>query len=89
MSTINIKIEKGVILNERYNKYKDLYPFEKMVDGDSFLLEFKSEKESTDGSALVNNEFRKFKRKTKTDLKYVSRIEGVFNLRVWLIFKNS
>jgi len=89
MSTINIKIEKGVILNERYNKYKDLYPFEKMVDGDSFLLEFKSEKERTSGRAMVNNEFRKFKRKTKTDLNYVSRIEGVFNLRVWLIFKNS
>jgi hypothetical protein len=83
-----IKIEKGIVLNERYNKYKDVYPFEQMVDGDSFLLEFKSEKERLSGRAMVNKAFAQFKQHTKSDLSYASRIEGVYNLRVWLIFKN-
>ena len=75
----NIPITKGVV-------YKEVYPFAEMEVGDSFAINCKSVKDTSNQRLKVLSYARQFILNTNSKMKFGTRVQPNNVVRVWRTF---
>jgi len=79
------KIEKNIPITKGVG-YKEVYPFTKMEVGDSFAINCKSVKDTSNQRLKVLNYARQFILNTNSKMKFRTKVQPNNVVRVWRTF---